>query len=287
LVDLNGDGNLDILSGSYSRQGRPMAGLFQVLWGEKDGGFRPAETLRGSDGEPLVIPAGEGDDVTDKICTRPFAADLDDDGKLDIVSGNFSGTFAFFAGEGDGRFAPRSTWLTGSGGPLRVDAHSDPFLVDWDGDGDLDLLSGSAKGGVFLFKNVGSKGEPKFGARGTLVPAAGLADATTVFGDSHVKGPGAATRVWVDDLDGDGKLDLLIGDNVTLSYPADGLDEASATEKLTAWNARRAVLTQAMRSGVAASENGNPAEALMALHREREKIVREDRTGFVWAMYAR
>ena len=49
-------GRRDILSGSYSRVERPMAGLFQVLYGEPDGTFRKAEVLRGTDGEPLVIP---------------------------------------------------------------------------------------------------------------------------------------------------------------------------------------------------------------------------------------
>ncbi|NJN14803.1 MAG: hypothetical protein HC813_04155 [Planctomycetes bacterium] len=39
-MDLNGDGNIDILSGSYSRQDRDMAGLFQVLWGREDGTSR-------------------------------------------------------------------------------------------------------------------------------------------------------------------------------------------------------------------------------------------------------
>ena len=47
----------------------------------------------------------------DRICTRPTAVDLDGDGKLDIVSGNFRGTFHFFAGQGKGKFAPKSTLL--------------------------------------------------------------------------------------------------------------------------------------------------------------------------------
>jgi len=72
-VDLDSDGHLDILSGSYSRKGEDMAGLFQVLWGEKDG-FRQAKALDGADGEPLLMPGGEGDDVdVQRICTRPFA----------------------------------------------------------------------------------------------------------------------------------------------------------------------------------------------------------------------
>ena len=36
-MDLDGDGHLDILSGSYSRMDTDMAGLFQVLYGNPDG----------------------------------------------------------------------------------------------------------------------------------------------------------------------------------------------------------------------------------------------------------
>jgi len=53
-VDLDGDGNRDILSGSYSRMGEDMAGLFQVLWGQRGGKFKKAAELNGTDGKPLV-----------------------------------------------------------------------------------------------------------------------------------------------------------------------------------------------------------------------------------------
>src|SRR5688572_7205458 len=187
-----------------------MAGLFQVFWGKRDRTFQPPEPLQGSDGQPLIItPEGKGDADLDKICTRPFAADLDGDGKLDIVAGNFRGTFALFRGEGQGKFAPKNTWLTGAGGTLQVDAHGDPCLVDWDRDGDLDLLSGSAGGGAFLFTNTGSKKQPKWGKRVTLLEPPKQARGAQ-FGDQHVKVPNADTRVWADDVNGDGKVDLLI-----------------------------------------------------------------------------
>jgi hypothetical protein len=51
LVDLDGDGHLDILSGSYSRMDKDMAGLIQVLYGKGDGTFRKAEVLKGTDGD--------------------------------------------------------------------------------------------------------------------------------------------------------------------------------------------------------------------------------------------
>jgi hypothetical protein len=69
-VDLNGDGHVDILSGSYSRQDRNMAGLFQVLLGNADGTFQKPTVVLGTDGKPLILP-GEGEDtMTDRICTR-------------------------------------------------------------------------------------------------------------------------------------------------------------------------------------------------------------------------
>jgi hypothetical protein len=282
LVDLNGDGLTDLLSGSYSRMTQDMAGLFQVLWGEKGGTFRAAEVLNGSDGEPLLLPAGGGEGAADvdRICTRAFVADLDGDGKLDLVSGNFSGTFLLFAGEAGGKFAPKAKLLEGGGQPLRVDAHSDPFLVDWDGDGDLDLLSGSAHGGAFLFPNVGTKQAPKWGGRETLVEAAGYPTGMQ-FGDAHVKGPGASTRLWADDVDGDGKLDLLIGDSVTLRYPAEGVDDATAAKQLADFEKEQQRVYSGLGSG---SDQETGQRTIKELEEKKAKIVREEMTGFVWLL---
>jgi hypothetical protein len=169
LVDIDGDGHLDILSGSYSRMEKDMAGLFQVLYGKGDGKFRQAEVLKGTDGQPLIIPAKGDDQVTEKICTRPFAVDWDGDGHLDLVVGNFAGTFYWFKGQGKGKFAPKPELIKAGGGPLRIrGAHSDPVVIDWDGDGDLDLISGSSDGGVWLAEKKTSpapRGRPACGSR--------------------------------------------------------------------------------------------------------------------------
>ena len=80
-MDVNGDGNLDLLSGCYSRHDTDMAGLFYVLYGEKDRTFRKPVALDGSDGQPLILPGASGQEgMIDRICTRPFACDLDGDG---------------------------------------------------------------------------------------------------------------------------------------------------------------------------------------------------------------
>ena len=141
-MDLNGDGHHDILSGSYSRTGSSegMAGLFQVLYGQQDGGFKQAAVLNGTDDKPLIIPVEGREQMTLNICTRPTAVDWDSDGDLDLVVGNFAGSFYLFTGEGKGKFGPVPQQIMSGDSPLKIQGvHSDPFLVDWDQDGDLDL----------------------------------------------------------------------------------------------------------------------------------------------------
>ncbi len=245
-MDLNDDGKLDILSGSYSRHERSMAGLFQVLYGKGDGKFEAAKPLNGSDDKPLIItPAPrpkrkkndgislskdgakekkteeeeeEEDGIVDKICTRPFAIDWDGDGKLDNVTGNFAGTFVWFKGEGKGKFSPKSTAInTPDGKPLKITGvHSDPFIIDWDKDGDLDLVSGSSDGGVYLAENTAGKGKlPELKSFRTLIKGEAQENTkgeidTSLLREPDVRGPTYGVRVWIDDVNGDGKFDLLV-----------------------------------------------------------------------------
>lgn len=267
-----------------------MAGLFQVLEGVEGGGFAAPKALTGTDGEPLIIAVeNEEENMTDKICTRPTAVDLDGDGDLDIVSGNFTGTFMVFDGEGDGRFAPDHRVLNGADGePLAVPMHSDPFFVDWDGDGDHDLLSGSSSGGLFLFENEGTKTEPSFAGRVEIVKPVGHgyeSEGETAFGDGHVHGPQGATRVWVDDVNGDGKLDVLLGDQLTLTFPAEGMSEDQCREKLAAWQAEMDKIQSSLTGGPGEVDMEAFQERMMKHYESRETIVREEVTGFVWVMF--
>ena len=295
-MDLDDDGNLDILSGSYSREDTDMAGLFQVLRGRKDGTFAKAEALKGSDGKALILPrpgglanwlkglVGNDNSDVDRICTRPFAADLNGDGKLDLVSGNFTGTFALFVGQGSGKFVPQASWLSADGKRMAVPGHSDPFLVDWDKDGDLDLVSGSSQGGAFLFPNVGSKTEPKFGAMVTLLTALGhRGDEQVRFGDAHCTGPGADTRVWVDDVNGDGKLDLLVGDQVDLVHLVEGVAEADARVKLAAWSKEQAEFFEQPQGKDQASMR-KWRDAYQELEKRKQVFAKDESTGFVWLL---
>ena len=97
-----------------------MAGLFQVLHRKADGTFRRAEVLKGTDGEPLIIPIKGPEQMTENICTRPFAVDWNGDGHLDLVVGNFAGTFYWFKGQGKGKFRPRPELIEAADSQLRL-----------------------------------------------------------------------------------------------------------------------------------------------------------------------
>jgi hypothetical protein len=283
-VDLDGDGRRDILSGSYSRMQNEMAGLFQVLYGKEDGTFRQAEVLKGTDGEPLIIPL-KGRQMTENICTRPFAIDWDGDGHLDLVVGNFAGTFHLFKGQGKGKFSPEPEAINAEGQPLKIDGHhSDPFVVDWDGDGDLDLMSGSSEGGVQWAENGAGPGKPtQLKPFRSLIEHAPRTEYGQILRDADLKGPSSCTRIWVDDVNSDGKLDILVGDTTPLISPADNVAEGEFKQKFADWNKSLMEASKELNSSDNDPKKQNEArERYQKLYSQRSEFMKEDMTGFVW-----
>jgi hypothetical protein len=284
LVDLDDDGARDILSGSYSRMEESMAGLFQLLRGRADGTFEKAVPVTGADGEPLIIPTKDDSQLTEKICTRPTAVDWDSDGDLDLVVGNFAGGFYLFTGEGKGGFRPTPEPILAGDAPLKINgAHADPFLIDWDGDGDLDLLSGASEGGVYLAENVAGPGNaPELKPFQTLIEP-GPRTGSAILRESDLTGPASATRVWADDVNSDGKLDLLVGDSVTLVSPAEGLSEERFQEKCAEWQEAFGAVTAELNAAQDDTKKLEQArQRLGELYQRRSEFVHEEMTGFVW-----
>lgn len=75
------------------------------------------------------------------------------------------------------------------------------MVMDWDEDGDFDLLLGAKEGRVYLQRNEGKKGAPKFTGVNELLAAGG----------QEFNVPGGLTAAREVDWDGDGRKDLICG----------------------------------------------------------------------------
>ena len=130
-MDYDGDGDLDILSGSYT-------GEVYLFERTQDGQFLQGRYLLNTAGTPLKT----GTSVT------PEALDMDADGDLDLVIGTRSAGVFMVLNEGsrrEPRWAPEPTRLLTAAGE-RIEG-SNAHHADWDGDGLRDLIVGNENGG--------------------------------------------------------------------------------------------------------------------------------------------
>ena len=148
----------------------------------------------------------EGKQLVTQWRTTPKAVDWDRDGLPDLVMLNHQGYLSLYRRarrtgrlvllpperifvEPGGRFLNLAAGRAGASGRRKIE------LVDWDGDGDLDLLTDSNEGPLW-YENIGDRQKPVMRLRGLVLK--------TKF-QGHNPTPNAA------DWNGDGRPDLIVG----------------------------------------------------------------------------
>ncbi len=310
-MDLDGDGTKDLISGNYVTDINAGTGRVYLLKGLGSGKFANPLELKNETGKPIIPAKVQGEDTYNEgqICLHPFAADWDDDGDLDLIIGNFEGSFSLVLNKSGGprmKFSSKVTLLKDhSSKKLKcLSYHSAPFVIDWDGDGDLDLLSATVSTGLEWAENIGNKIEPKLAPFKSLISL--KRSGPFKYGDIDSYQPGSSFRPWIADVNGDGKLDVLLGDSVELSKRADGLSDdeylkaekswkdekkklsailSKEREKIDELSESKAASTDEAEKGI---ESFRKAQLAYSMHfQKRSEFIIEKRTGHIWLYLAK
>lgn len=202
-----------------------------VAIGDLDGDHKPDLVVANSLGRSVSVlrNLGDGafaarvDNATGSLPISVANGDLDGDGRHDLVVANASsGTISVLRNLGSGEFAARVDYATG-GSPRCV------ALGDVDGDGKLDLVVANSGSSVSVLRNTSS-------GVGNVSFAAKVDFATGAF----------AFFLAIDDLDGDGRPDLVVananGNSVSVlrntSLGADNVSFAAKVDCGTGSNPR-------------------------------------------------
>lgn len=138
------------------------AALWRAILGSLLLAHLKPELAIGGDEAPVFKPFNMFVNLTVNSYSSPELVDIDGDGDLDAFIGEKSGDTLYFANIGSASSPAFAAPQTNPFGLTKVVSHSNPVLVDIDGDSDLDAFIGTNDGNILYFANIGSATKPAF-----------------------------------------------------------------------------------------------------------------------------
>ena len=184
MADLDNDGDIDLLVGAYA-YGSPA-------------GFTYYENTGSPEDPSFATPVSNPFGLTgNTLINFPALVDLDNDGDLDLLSGEYYGTMSYYENTGT---ASTPSFEAPSSMPFGLSATYSlaiPTFADLDNDGDMDLLVAEQYANMQYFENIGTAEAPSFEA-----PQQNPFGLSTGYGISAPE---------FGDFDNDGDQDIVIG----------------------------------------------------------------------------
>ena len=145
FCDPDNDGDLDILSG---RDG------YNFYYYQNTG-----SVSQGSWSSNGTVFSGLGSDT---YFNSPAMADINGDGKQDLIYGTYIGPLSYYRNSGTSSSPSWTENTTLFGGVIDIGSASTPIFVDFDRDGDLDMFTGTQMGDIKSYLNTGTAFAPSF-----------------------------------------------------------------------------------------------------------------------------
>ncbi len=202
MYDFDGDGDLDLICGEF---------LDKLTWYENIGTREKPEFAAGR-----ILTNDLGPVKMHLEMIMPVAADWDSDGDIDLIVGDEDGRVALIENTGAVNdhqpLFKAPVYFRQEADFVKFGALVSPCSVDWDDDGDEDLICGDSAGNIGYIENLG--GFPPRWNEPVLLQAEGKPIRIMAGENGSIQGPveqkWGYTTLSVADWDGDGLKDIVV-----------------------------------------------------------------------------